>query len=258
MLNHNHTEHDCDSTSFDQHRRRNFKFKIFSNKLLTLSLLKVWQLNLYSSDICLLCNNSQETLQHLWSYFFTHPLHVTAINKVANLLHSLVSESQPSSSLTLSDISTLMHEQQSFLYRGLVPCNLQAMISSAVGSVTIADHCITQSFNLLYYELFTNVWKPRCKVLIDFERSHNITLQQKHSTPPNLSRTSWFRDTSLLYQPPSSHIPDWIKWFSLSITQSRHWSHHIFSPLSPSLSSPVIPFPFLTPSLFRNSTNNSV
>ena len=58
MLNYNHTEHDRDSTSFGQHRQRNFKFKIFSNELLTLSLLKVWQPDLYFSDICLLCHNS--------------------------------------------------------------------------------------------------------------------------------------------------------------------------------------------------------
>ena len=41
MLNHNYTEHDRDFMSFSQHRQHNFKFKIFSNELLTLSLLKV-------------------------------------------------------------------------------------------------------------------------------------------------------------------------------------------------------------------------
>ncbi len=41
MLNHNYTEYDRGSTSFGQYRRYNFKFKIFSHELLTLSLLKV-------------------------------------------------------------------------------------------------------------------------------------------------------------------------------------------------------------------------
>ena len=50
MLNYNHSLNNHSSTSFGQHKWCVFKFKLFSNKLLTLSYLKLQRPNLYLSD----------------------------------------------------------------------------------------------------------------------------------------------------------------------------------------------------------------
>ncbi len=65
ILNYNVTDKDRASTSFTQHRMRIFKYKLFSDKLPTLTHLKQRQPNLYTVDECLFCRRHSETQAYL-------------------------------------------------------------------------------------------------------------------------------------------------------------------------------------------------
>jgi len=66
MLNNNVSNKDNASTSFAQHRQRLFKYKLFSNELPTLALMKQYRSDLYQSDEYLYCQRHKETQAHLW------------------------------------------------------------------------------------------------------------------------------------------------------------------------------------------------
>ena len=64
MLNYNITDKDRAFTSFAQHRKRTFKYKLFSDELPTLARLKLCQPDLYPEDQCLACQRHRETQEH--------------------------------------------------------------------------------------------------------------------------------------------------------------------------------------------------
>ncbi len=64
MLNYNVTESDRASTTFEQQRRRSFKYKIFSDELPTLTRLMTRRPDLYPNDVCLSCHRRSESQDH--------------------------------------------------------------------------------------------------------------------------------------------------------------------------------------------------
>ncbi len=66
MLNYNISANDTASTSFTQHRLRSFKYKIFSEELLTLSRMRRRRPDVYPDDVCRSCLMSTESQFHFW------------------------------------------------------------------------------------------------------------------------------------------------------------------------------------------------
>ena len=60
MLNYNTSDKERGSTSFNQHRQRFFKYKLFSEELPTLTKMRLRRPDLYSSDVCQSCHRSIE------------------------------------------------------------------------------------------------------------------------------------------------------------------------------------------------------
>ncbi len=79
------------------------------------------------------------------------------IDQAASILHNLIIDCKPKSLLTLSELTTSMHELRIFLYQGLIPTYLLHQVSGIVGSVQKAKQFIIQSLNFFYQDLYTNI-----------------------------------------------------------------------------------------------------
>ena len=119
MLNNNQTDNDRSTTSFPQHRRRAFKYKLFINELPTLTQLIKRRPDLYKKPTCVLCNQEDESQEHIWTYPAHHHTWINILSKAAHLLHDAIkcnSDTPPH----IDIIMKLVHESRTFITKGLV------------------------------------------------------------------------------------------------------------------------------------------
>jgi len=166
MLNFNTTEQDRASTSFKQHRQRSFKYKIFNNELPTLAKLKQRHPDLYSSDTCLSCQLNIETQEHIWLCSHYQEQWRCILSNTAEQCFSLLKQLNTKTFPSKDKVHQLMHESRTFITKGIVSNCLFELIHNVAQSILTYYHIIAQVYNLIYSQVFTLIWKPRCEKVI--------------------------------------------------------------------------------------------
>ncbi len=119
MLNNNQTDNDRSTTSFMQHHRRAFKYKLFISELLTLTQLNKRRPDLYKKPTCVLCNQKDESQEHIWTCSVHHHIWINLLSKAAHFLYDTIqhiSDTPPH----IDTIMKLVHESRTFITKGLV------------------------------------------------------------------------------------------------------------------------------------------
>ena len=154
MLNYNVTEKDKASTSFEQHHRRSFKYKIFSDELPTLYRTRQRRPDLYPSDICLSCQQRTETQAHFWTCPEHQDIWRNILNRAADLLLQILQQNKAKHIPTLDEIRQSLHESRTFIFKGLVSQTLFDFVHSAYRSLNNTDITIAKTYNFIYLQVF--------------------------------------------------------------------------------------------------------
>ncbi len=88
MLNSNQTDTDRATTSFTQHHRWAFKFKLFMKELPTLTQMNQRRPDLYKKTTCVLCSKEAESHEHVWMCPVHHNIWINILDKAAHFLLS--------------------------------------------------------------------------------------------------------------------------------------------------------------------------
>ncbi len=212
MLNSNHIKENCAFTSFGQHRWQVFKYKIFSNKLLTLIQLKLQKPDLYNSDTCILYHSHFEIQSYLWFCITLYKLHIQAFESSTTLLYHSLLTLKSNTFFNLSNIVILIHKLRGFIYIGVVPLQLSEYVQQFTHFISVTECLIVEFFNFLYYELFTTIWKLWYHKVIIFKQSQDISYQRKKShLPINFS----------------SFFPSIIWWFLPFVLLRHYWRYQL-------------------------------
>src|SRR3990170_454224 len=228
-----HTNHKKCSTSFKHSAKVTFATKLMLNELPLQDNLVKRRPDIYSSDImCPLCDQEQESWDHLWTCSVLTPSLVTIrdatkltmfqhiqdhvlgfTSTFVNTWDNLPCWSLPSSDSTSSSFTF------DFLVRGFIHSTLFDTIHTIVDkkvTSTIINHQIAAAQSLFK----RTVWATRCELFQDWESGRNITSSQKHASSSGYSRnssTQTSRSTTAL----SSHR--WRSWIVSAIDTGKPW-----------------------------------
>src|SRR6266542_1813874 len=229
MLNYNVSANDPASTSFTQHRLRSFKYKIFSDELLTLSRMRRRRPDVYPDEVCRSCLMSTESQ----SYFWKCPSHQdewhAILNRAAGQLLQLLQKNKVKKLPLIEQITQRLHESSTFIPTGIISNTFYNFVHDAVRSSSTTDIIVSNVYNYIYRQIFTHVWKPRCAKVVAYERSLGITNQNKRSK---------HRSTMFNYPPnanvqqddePDLSVPSWVDWYTSSIRNGQTWLSHLFT-----------------------------
>ena len=211
ILNYNVTDKDRASTSFTQHRMRIFKYKLFSDKLPTLTHLKQRQPNLYTVDECLFCRRHSETQAYLWNYSSQQNQWWSILNRIADKFMQLIQNEVSRNLPTIVAVQHLIHESRTFISKGIISSNFYNFVYSITWLTSITNTIIAEVYNFTYAQIFTHLWKPRCAKVVAYEQILGIT---------NWNKQSKYRSRSFNY---SSHLPSIQENDASSVNQSLPW-----------------------------------
>jgi len=232
MLNYNVTEKDKASTSFEQHCRRSFKYKIFIDELPTLYCTRQCWPDLYPSDICLSCQQRTETQAHFWTCPEHQDIWRNILNRAADLLLQILQQNKAKHIPTLDEIRQSLHESHIFISKGLVSQTLFDFVHSAYRFLNNTDITIAKTYNFIYLQVFNLLWKPRCSQVIDFEKQIGITNRDKRSAHRTMNFN--YQPSLKAHQDPDllddRRLRPWVDWFTATIKQGSLWLSHVYSP----------------------------
>ncbi len=127
-----------------------------------------------------------------------------------------------------------MHESRTFFTKGIVPNRLFELIHNVARSIPTSYHLIAQIYNLIYSQVFTLIWKPRCEKVITQEQALGITncnkrTKHKPRQRPTRTNVNSSRLRTTIARPEVQPLVPWVKWFTASIRQGASWLTHAYS-----------------------------
>jgi len=255
MLNSNYTDNDRATTSFTQHRRRAFKFKLLMQELPTLTQMHQRRPDLYRTTTCILCCKEAESQDHVWTCLVHQHTWINILDKAAHLLLSEVLKHNDKPP-PIDAFLTMIHESRNFITHGLVPSYFWTSLTKIVKSNQHALEVCVIIYNYIYKAMFEDIWIRRCHAVISYELAQGITNKQKRSKHKVLYRhradntSELQRNDSIGITAPSP----WITWYTSSIRKGLKWIDHLFDDQENNLRSlnSIDLNRFTTPSLFPN------
>lgn len=185
-------------TSFIANRAFILSTKLLLDELPLLATLQKRKPEVYNPEWnCILCNTGKETWSHLWICSAIAPLFAEIRDEIQSLTIQKLSthERAPTAGLSARLISSITNlhcwllpqendsSQLGFDYfiRGLIPHSLSDIIQSVVGTRDNTYKLIADIVTESHKHFKELIWKPRCEVMIAFEKDHHITTQAKKS-----------------------------------------------------------------------------
>jgi hypothetical protein len=198
------------STSFAFARLKTFIVKNFINELPTLTRMKQLHPDLYAGWYCIGCHVENETPLHFWTCdaFSSKMNNIISDTKV--LAGDLIRKNGDTHTLSLLSnffdlfdeifITPSRYDDGYYnIIRSRIPSRMVSLIHQIVRSKHLAIS-ITVKICLFFFEkIYDNVWKPRCNLMIEKERSEGISKKDKrlrgaskfvnHQPAPDASHT---------------------------------------------------------------------
>jgi hypothetical protein len=222
-----------------------FRLKLFYDELPTLQNLQVRRADLYSQYTnCPSCNLMPETLNHLWtcsnSIDITRSLIMEMKRSIDRILSSKkytgYSQSFQSRFNNLNCWNlALAHDTQAVdLIRGLIPNELTQVMGSIIGSQQLIASILFNQITKLQKNIYNNVWMPRCQHFSQWERSNNITVQQKRSRTATGLQSSGFSQPHHFSRTTRSnikrpHLNHYTNWIQLQLQKGGSWLNYLSS-----------------------------
>ncbi|RHZ70361.1 hypothetical protein Glove_272g24 [Diversispora epigaea] len=180
-------------TYIKQSNKCTFLFKLIHNELLTLDRLAIRQPKVYSSfTICPLCHLTEENIEHLFLCPQTENQHLQLWNKVISYTTSLLQKSLENNHkypvikndlyTTITSIANNITSDTPSLIKftsGFIQPNYITTIKQVIGSFNKSRNILNTWSNYFRKSFFKNIWRLRCKVLIEAEKQHGITNRVK-------------------------------------------------------------------------------
>ncbi len=209
-------DEDSSSTSFLASSVKRSKIKYLIEELPTVEHIKKRRPDLYDNWLCPRCNLQQESFNHIWLCSGVTTLMARIILETKTNLHHLVSEvvttSLPSRVHLIPPIILENHTMWSLtfstneftfidLIKGFIPLELFTAVFSFVDNTDTARNIITIFRDNLYTRIRDLVWSPRCDLIIQKEKTLNITSRQKKHK--NTSSKKYITNPPLIVSDPS-------------------------------------------------------
>ena len=170
-----------------------FRIKCLSDEMPVLVSLKRRRPDLYRTDVCILCNESKETLDHLIVCSFFEGIW----ENIEDVAFEIAWSHIPSQSRDLSQLSHLKSivlskkpndklNRRISLIRGLFPLNLEAEIYKEFVECKIANKFVETFKNIVENGFREFIWQDRCRLISEWEKEEGILLRMKRNKPNNL------------------------------------------------------------------------
>ncbi|RHZ90134.1 hypothetical protein Glove_7g44 [Diversispora epigaea] len=173
-------------TSIKQSNKRTFLFKLIHNELPTLDRLAIRQPKIYSSfTMCLLCHSTEENIEHLFLCPQTDSQHSQLWNNAIsyatfslqkslenNHRHPIIEDNLHT---TITSIANNIISNTSFLIKftsGFIQPNYVSTIKQVTDILNTWSNHFRKNFH-------KNIWRLRCKILIEAEKQHGIINRMK-------------------------------------------------------------------------------
>jgi len=205
------------STSFLASSKKKSHVKYLIEELPTIEHMKKRRPDLYNNWLCPNCESQQETFSHVWlCSSVSHVMNqiITAskqdivrliIEKVTALHPGRVS-SLPSTILDQHSVWSLIHSADEFtfldLIKGFVPKEFSLAVGIYINNPNDLKSLIVTFLDNLHVRIRDQIWSPRCELIIEKEKTLNITTRQKKrknsSSIQNNSNTVFISSDSTL------------------------------------------------------------
>ena len=218
--------------------KRTFKFKLLTNELPTSKTMHRRRPDLFTDSICNLCNESQETVDHLWNcshnvstmeiisestrtFFFDEYLSTTGNDLRFN------NNSSVTDVLRIFDPPN-MNPEFNYIARGIFPKFAYNQIFNLTNSTTHTIKIINNTISFLQDLLYNLIWRPRCEIQVSKEKSLGISIKDKKkkkvTLPRNLRQRPMLNDSGT-----TDHSNRWTKWITLASTFGCGWTNFLGS-----------------------------
>ena len=188
-----------------------------------------------STSLCIRCQSETEDFNHIWTCPMILHLTSSIIIKSKALLIELLEYNYDTPSIDQMQIwSTTVNSQFSFvdLIKGIVPSCLSELINSSISPRANAN-AILSHFMHFIFEQSQEIWKERCSLQNNFEKSNDITDQLKRSLTEDsgyhFSTSQQFADASIFINKMIRLGSHWSNfWCSRGQALFRFWSTGIW------------------------------
>ena len=184
--------------------------------------------------MCISCNMDNETQEHIWLCRAHQASWQSILDLAAERCFRLLQQLHTPTIPSKVEVLQLMHESRTFIIKGIVSNNFFELIHSVARSIPTAYHIIAQVYNLIYSQVFTLIWKPRCKQVIDHEHEigiNNCNKCTKHPPRqrPTVDSVNPLRPRTSPAQSEVLPLLPWVKWFTASIRHGATWLTHAYT-----------------------------
>ena len=182
------------STSFLASSKKKSRVKYLIEELPTIEHMKKRRPDLYNNWLCPNCESQQETFSHVWLCpSVSHVMNqiiiaskqdiVRLITEKVTALHPGRVSSLPSTILDQHSVWSLIYSADEFtfldLIKGFVPKEFSLAVGVFLTNPNDLKSLIVTFLDNLHVRIRDQIWSPRCELIIDKEKTLNITSRQK-------------------------------------------------------------------------------
>jgi len=232
-------------TSFSESKIKAFKIKIMNNNLPVLENLKIRRPDLYGNGwTCISCRQENETQQHLWLCNNNQQMVKEIIEKckkyISEKIKSLKHYNNKDHNINkiLSDICwDPYYDEQKITFLDLINGIIPKSLTNNIYKITCCNESTTNITNIIMETIIINIykdiWKPRCELVIQEEIKENITKRMKLKKENKKKKKEKIKkkrkdlDQSNPINETYLSISSWISWVDSWIKIGNQWEIYV-------------------------------